>query len=160
MNFLLRFLTWLDMLPWVYSYRESELTFAMIETTHILALGFSVGIIMWLDLRLLGLTLRKQRVADVIRQFEPWAIGGFIVMVISGALLFLEEPLKCYYSTAFRIKLVMLILAGLNVLYFNWKVLRNVHEWDQVVPWKAKAVAWVSLVLWAGVIVAGRWTAY
>jgi len=59
---------------------------------------------MWLDLRLLRLAVREVPVADVIEQLEPWAIGGFAVMFVSGSLLILSEPLKCYNTVAFRIK--------------------------------------------------------
>src|SRR6266404_4128373 len=98
MSYLLRFVEWLSGVSWLAGYRESEWQFAVVETIHILGLAFSVGIIMWLDLRLLGVTMRKERVADVMRQFEPWAIGGFMVMITSGVLLFLEEPRKAYAS--------------------------------------------------------------
>src|SRR5271165_412821 len=140
--------------------RESDYPFAIVETIHILGLGFSVGTVMWLDLRLLGLAMRDAPVVDVIEQIEPWAIGGFTVMFLSGSLLILSEPLKCYNTLAFRIKVVLLILAALNVLYFHKRVMRNVDEWDRIMPWRAKMVAVLSLVLWLGVVIAGRWTAY
>jgi hypothetical protein len=115
---------------------------------------------MWLDLRLLGLAMREAPVVDVIEQLEPWAIGGFAVMFVSGSLLILSEPLKCYNTVAFRIKVVLLILAALNVLYFHRRVMHNVDEWDRHMPWRAKMVGVLSLILWLGVVIAGRWTAY
>ncbi len=74
--------------------------------------------------------------------------------------LILSEPLKCYNAVAFRIKVVLLILAALNVLYFHKRVMRNVDQWDRKMPWRAKLVGALSLVLWLGVVIAGRWTAY
>ena len=105
---------------------------------------------MWLDLRLLGLAMREAPVTDVIEQLEPWAIGGFAVMFVSGSLLILSEPLKCYNTVAFRIKVVLLILAALNVLYFHKRVMHNVDDWDRNMPWRAKMVGILSLDFVAG----------
>ena len=160
MPHLLSFVQWLNDTPISVYLRESDWPFPIIETIHILGLGFSVGTIMWLDLRLLGLAMREAPVTDVIEQLEPWAIGGFAVMFVSGSLLILSEPLKCYNTVAFRIKVVLLILAVLNVLYFHKKVMHDVDQWDRNVPWRAKMVGALSLVLWLGVVIAGRWTAY
>jgi hypothetical protein len=96
MSHLLSFVQWLNDTPLSVYLRESDWPFPIIETIHILGLGFSVGTIMWLDLRLLGLAMREAPVTDVIEQLEPWAIGGFAVMFVSGSLLILSEPLKCY----------------------------------------------------------------
>src|ERR1700719_938380 len=111
------FFQWLNDLPFSVALREDDWPFPIIETFHILGLGLSVGVIMWLDLRLIGLTLRRQRVSLVVTQLEPWALRGFAVMSLSGFLLFLPEPMKCYTAVAFRFKAVMLILTGLNVWY-------------------------------------------
>jgi hypothetical protein len=157
---LLNFVQWLNDTRISVYLRESDWPFPIIETIHILGLGFSVGTIMWLDLRLLGLAMRDAPVTDVIEQLEPWAIGGFAVMFVSGSLLILSEPLKCYNTLAFRIKVVLLILAALNVLYFHKRVMHNVDEWDRNMPWRAKMVGILSLILWLGVVIAGRWTAY
>jgi hypothetical protein len=101
-------------------------------------------------------------VSSVIKMLKPWEIVGFVTMFISGALLLLSEPLKCYTTIAFRIKVVLLILAGLNVWYFHAKVSKDMAYWDnvEVPPWRAKLVGSLSLALWFGIIVAGTWTAY
>ena len=142
MSHFLSFVQWLNDTPISVYLRESDWPFPIIETIHILGLGFSVGTIMWLDLRLLGLAMRDAPVVDVIEQLEPWAIGGFTVMFVSGSLLILSEPLKCYNTVAFRIKVVLLILAALNVLYFHKRVMHNVDEWDRICPGAQKW--WVS----------------
>jgi hypothetical protein len=142
--------------------RESDWPFPIIETVHILGLGLSVGTIMWVDLRLLGLVTKRHRVSDIVVQLEPWAIAGFAVMFVSGLLLFISEPMKCYSTVSFRLKAVMLVLTGLNVWYFHAKVYPSVAEWDEaaILPWRAKMVGFASIVLWFGIIIAGRWTAY
>lgn len=148
--------------PFSVALREDDLPFPIIETVHILALGLSVGVIMWIDLRLIGVTLKHQPVSQVVSQLEPCAIWGFVVMFLSGSLLFLAEPMKCYTATAFRLKAIMLVLAGLNVWYFHAKVYPKVADWDDapVLPWQARLVGYVSIFMWFGIIIAGRWTAY
>jgi hypothetical protein len=159
---LLDFVQWLNETPWSVFLRESDWPFAIIETVHVLGLGLSVGVIMWVDLRLMGLAFRRQPVSDVVRYVEPWAIGGFIVMFISGTLLLLAEPLKCYTRVAFRLKVVMLILAGLNLLYFDKRIRRNLRTYDEAaaLPWRARMVGYLSMALWLGIIFCGRWVAY
>ena len=159
---LVTFFQWLNETPLSVALRENDWPFPIIETFHILGLGISVGVIIWVDLRLIGLTMRSQPVSQVVSQLEPWAIRGFVVMFLSGSLLFLAEPMKCYSTIAFRFKAVMLVLTSLNVWYFHAKVYPHVAEWDEapVMPWRAKMVGYVSMVLWFGIIIAGRWTAY
>jgi hypothetical protein len=156
------FFQWLENTSWSTFLREDELAFPIIETVHILGLGVSVGLIMWVDLRLLGCVMRHKPVSAVIRALERWAIFGFGIMFISGALLFFSEPIKCYTTIAFRIKAVLLVLAGLNVWYFHSRVYRDVATWDHaaVMPWRVKMVGFLSLMLWFSIIIAGRWTAY
>ena len=142
--------------------RESDAPFPIIETVHILALGLSVGTILWVDLRLLGFVTKHYRVSDVVERLEPWAIAGFTVMFASGLLLFISEPMKCYTAISFQLKAIMLVLTGVNVWYFHAKVYPSVAGWDEGegMPWRAKMVGFVSMLLWFGIIVAGRWTAY
>jgi uncharacterized protein DUF6644 len=159
---LLHLAQWLNETRWSIFLRENDWSFAIIETVHILGLGLSVGIIMWVDLRLVGLALRGHRPADVLRQLEPWAIGGFSVMFLSGFLLLSAEPLKCYTRVSFRLKALMLILAGVNYLYFHTRVRRSLRDFDEAreLPWRARMVGYLSLALWLGIIFCGRWMAY
>ena len=156
-----RFIQWLNDTSWSVYLRESELAFPLTEAIHLIGLGISVGTIMWVDLRLLGLTMARERVSDVVSRLERWAIGGFIVMFISGLALFLGKPENYYTTTAFRIKMMMLPLAGLNVLFFHKKVYPHVAENESAdVPWQGQLAGFVSMTLWLAIIIAGRWTAY
>jgi hypothetical protein len=142
--------------------REGEWPFPIIETIHILGLGLSVGTIMWVDLRLMGLVTKRYRVSEIVGPLEPWAMAGFAVMFVSGLLLFISEPMKCFTTLSFQLKALMRVLTGLNVWYFHAKVYPGVAAWDEAViaPRPARMVGIVSIVLWFGIIIAGRWTAY
>jgi len=123
-----------------------------------LFLGFAV----LLDLRLLGVCLRRRRVSEVLAQLNPWLAAGFAVMILTGMLLFCSDPLAFFNNNFFRVKMAMLALAVLNVVAFNRTVGRNVAAWDEnpQTPGGAKVAAILSLVLWAAIVAAGRAIAY
>jgi hypothetical protein len=159
---LARFLQWLSETGFSVTLRESTWVEPIVETVHVLTLTLFLGFSVLLDLRLLGVILRRRRVSDVLAQLNPWLFAGFAVMIVTGVLLFCGDPVSFYSTIFFRVKMIMLVLAGLNVLVFNWTVGRRVVEWDQGVrpPMGAKVAAILSLVLWAAIIAAGRGIAY
>jgi hypothetical protein len=142
--------------------RESDNAFPIIESVHVLGITLLAGTIAVLDLRMLGVILREIPVRRIARAVLPLTWSGFVVMFISGFLLFWSEAAKNYTNPAFRIKLVLLILAGLNPVIFHTGVYRRAHEWElaRVAPWRARIAAIVSLTLWSGIIIAGRAIAY
>jgi hypothetical protein len=109
-------------------------------------------------MRLFGLGLRRQPVAELARDVEPWLIGSLVVMLCTGILLFLSESTKCYYSTAFSVKMTSLFLA----IVFTFTVRRKVALADEsrVRPIWSKLVAVVSVALWSGVGIGGRWIGF
>jgi len=142
--------------------RESSWVFPIIETTHVLGLSLSVGVLFVSDLRLVGLALRRRPASELWEQLKPWMVAGFIVMFSSGALLFWSQPIKAYQSVFFRAKLALLLLAALNAAVYHTTIFRRINEWDDapVPPTQARLTGWISLALWAGVIAAGRTMAY
>jgi hypothetical protein len=159
---LLSFCEWLQNESIGTSIRESVWTFPGIETVHLLALAFSVGIIIFVDLRLIGVTMNDQPVSEVFDRLQPMAVKGFIINFLSGILLFWSEPLKCYNSWYFRAKMVMLLILGVNAFLFSTSTYKTVASWDKaiVTPVAARVTGWISLLFWLGVIVMGRAIAY
>ncbi len=159
---LLAFCEWLAATSGSIALHESMYMYPLVESTHVLALTVFVGLAVILDLRLLGLVLRRVPVTDIIDRLLPWTKGGFAVMVITGILLFYAIPVRTYQSIFFRAKVVMLLLAGLNVWVFNTRVYPRVADWDLDIttPTGARRAAIFSLILWGGIIVAGRMIAY
>ncbi len=158
----LAFLEWLAATPWSIALHESLYMYPLVESTHVLALTVFVGLAVMLDLRLLGLAMRRVPVSEFLARILPWTNAGFAVMVVTGLLLFYAIPVRNYQNIFFRVKVVMLILAGLNIWIFHSRVEPSVGEWDlaPVTPRAARIAAVVSLVLWAGIVVAGRMIAY
>jgi hypothetical protein len=159
---LLGLIHWLNETAFSQYLRESEVAFPLTEAIHLIGLGISVGVVLWVDLRLLGLGMKRVRLTEVVARLEPWAIGGFVVMFVSGFLLFLGKPENYYSTTAFKVKMILLPFAGLNVLFFHKRILPGVARWDQaaVAPWQGQLVGIMSIALWIIIIVLGRLTAY
>jgi hypothetical protein len=143
------------------SIRESNY-YWMLNGTHVLGLGTSVGAIFWFDLRAMGVNMRHMRVSEVYRQINAWMLAGFAAMVITGALLFWAHAASSYSNVYFRIKLAAMLLAGVNAMYFNSRTKRGIAAWDTAVPppLRVRMAGLASIVLWAGVIAAGRMMAY
>ena len=159
---LLNLCQWLQDTSFSTGIRESVWTFPIIETIHLMALAFSVGIIIFVDLRLVGAAMKDQPVSEVFNRLQPMALKGFIINFLSGILLFISEPVKCYHSVYFITKLVLLVLLGVNALGFQFFTFPSVAAWDKaiVTPVGARLAGWVSLAFWLGVVVMGRAIAY
>jgi hypothetical protein len=161
--FLLDFCNWLQQTSLSVSIRESILMFPLLEGGHLLGISVSAGTIAISDLRMMGLVLKKESASDVFHQLIPWTTAGFLIMIITGTLLLISEPVKCYNSIWFRYKVLFLFLAGLNVLFFHSsRIYREIHEWEWASnpPRAAKLAGWISLISWGIVIITGRTTAY
>jgi hypothetical protein len=159
---LLALMKWLADSSWSVGLHESQWGYPLVESVHVWALCLFFGLAVMFDLRLLGLTMRRIPVSEVSRRLLPWTIAGFVIMVISGMLLFSAIPLRSYQNIFFRIKMVLLALAGLNVWIFHSKVYRGVTTWDLNVktPRAARVAGALSLALWVGIIFSGRMIAY
>jgi hypothetical protein len=159
---LLQAFQWLNDTGIATAIRESELIFPAIETAHVLGITLLAGTVAIVDLRLLGLVLKRERVSDIAGQVLPLTWVGFAAMLVSGALLFMAEAAKSYGNPAFRLKMLLMVAAGLNPLIFHSTIYRSVAEWDAApaTPWRARLTAGLSLTLWSAIIVAGRAIAY
>jgi hypothetical protein len=161
-HFLLSFCHWLENTPPAAALRDSVWMFDLTETVHTIGIILVAGTIMLVDLRLLGLGLKGEPVSDVVTRIVPRTLWGFGLMFITGACLFSTEAVKLYHSPAFRIKLLLLSLAGLNALIFHRTIYRQAPAWDtaRVAPPRARLAGLLSLVLWICIIAAGRAIAY
>jgi hypothetical protein len=160
--FLLSICQWVDSTRLSAIVRQSNWLFSTLDTMHTLGIVLVAGTIMLVDLRLLGLGLRSVPVAQLVARIVPSTLWGFGLMLLSGGLLFSSEAVKMYESPAFRIKMILLALAGLNALIFHRTIYRDVAHWDPAaaVPARARLAGLLSLVFWIAIIAAGRAIAY
>lgn len=153
---------WLQDTDFSSGIRYSAYAYPLIEGMHVLGLAFSVGTILWFDLRLLGITMRRDRISDVFNQLRPWMATGFLVMIVTGSLLFVSRAADAYASNYFRIKVGLLTLGALNIVIFHTTVDRQREQWDTAErpPFRARLAGLLSLILWFSIIAAGRIMAY
>lgn len=110
---------WLESTALAVLVRESAYGFPILVGIHILGLILCVGLLLWVDLRLLGVSLRGARVSEVYRGLSPWFLCGFAVMFVTGAILFTGFATSAYGNVYFRIKIAALVVAGINALIFH-----------------------------------------
>jgi len=158
----LAFFEWLAELPWSVDLHESQYAYSIIESVHVWTMAVFFGLVIVFDLRLLGWIMPKAPVSEFKNRILPWTIAAFVIMVITGTLLFFAIPLRSYQNIFFRTKMVLMVLAGLNVWFFHSRVYPKVMPWDaDAIPPKAARVAGaLSLVLWTGIVFSGRMIAY
>ena len=133
--------------------------FPLLESIHVIAIGLVIGSIMTVDLRLLGLAGVRYPVSQVTRKLIPWTWAAFVVAAITGFGMFVARASAYVENPAFQIKFMLLPLAFLNMAYFQFRTFRGVDDWDTAreMPTAARAAGAASLLLWAGIVFAGRW---
>jgi hypothetical protein len=142
--------------------RETVWGFPIVVAIHILGLTLSVGMVIWFDLRLLGVTLRNCCVSTLYRRIIPWAGTGFALMFVSGGMLLVGYATAAYGNMYFRIKAVALVLAGVNAFVYHALTERTISRWDDAarLPLPARVAGLTSILLWMLVILAGRMMSY
>ena len=141
--------------------RESALVFPVILSLHLTGMGLFGGMILMTDLRLLGIAMTKRPVSEVVNGLRPWKHLGLTLTATCGILILWSKVAIYYPNPYLRIKLARFVAIIIHALVFR-PVYRNVASLDTapVIPGRAKAAAVLSLVLWLGVLTAGRWIGY
>src|SRR6187399_3407954 len=137
---------------------ESTWMFPTIETIHVIALTTVLGMIAIVDLRLVGVGSRALAVTKLSKDTLPWVWGAFVLAAITGSLLFVSKASSYMANPYFLWKMVMLALAGFNMMYFHFFTYRTVEHWDldPTVPIGAKIAGGLSLLFWLLVVFFGR----
>jgi len=153
---------WLQHTRFATAISKSDSLFPMIEGSHILALPLSVGMIVMLDLRLLGIAFCDEPGTRLVLNLMRWCKIGFVVMFLTGGLLLVTQAGKAYGNAFFRTKLIFLLLLGINAAAYQKLFFPKMVQWNSAsgTPAGAKFCAGFSLALWIGVIVCGRTMAY
>jgi hypothetical protein len=155
---LLPFFEWCENAELIVAMRSSLWLFPVIESVHLMGLALIGGALLVVDLRLLGLGLRRQPVPALARDAERWLIGSLMVMLPTGFLLFMSSAVKCYYLPVFWLKMATLLMA----LVFTFSIRRRVAMavGTGLNPVWPKVVGGVSLLLWSTVAIAGRFVGF
>jgi len=155
------FIQWLQDTSIATAIRESALVFPIILSLHLTGMGLFGGMILMTDLRILGIALTKHPVSDVVNGLRPWKHLGLTLTATCGILLLWCKAAIYYPNPFLHIKLTLFVLIIIHALVFR-DVYRNISDLDRspVIPGRAKAAAVLSMILWIGVVTAGRWIGY
>jgi hypothetical protein len=157
----------LEVFEWVQatrlatSLRGSALVYPIVMSGHLTGMGLFGGMIAITDARLLGLAMRKYPIADLVNQLRVWKRIGGTLVITCGALLLASKAELYYYNPFYWTKMTLLLLVGVHAWVFRG-VYSNPEALDAApkIPTKAKVAACISLLLWIGLVTAGRSIGY
>jgi hypothetical protein len=155
---ILPFVTWLDGSALAQGIRDSRWLFPVIEACHLLGLAVLGGCVLIVNMRLLGLGLRGQSAGEVSRDVRPFMLASLAVMLVSGFLLFASEAIKCSDNKAFWVKMSCLVLAVIATFTIQDRAIQTSDRNSGA--FQVKLAALVSVLLWTGVGVSGRWIGF
>jgi hypothetical protein len=146
---------------WAVTIRQSAWLYPALEVVHLVGMVLLAGAAFLFDLRLLGFG-RELPVKALANHLLSWSRRGLLLVVPSGALLFITDAQALAFAPTFWLKMTLLVLAGLNALVFHQYTFASAATWNTNItaPRAAKATAAFSVVLWLGIIICGRWLAY
>lgn len=157
-----RFASWLDTFQSSTNLHESLYMYGWVESTHVLTLSLFLGMLLIIDLRLLGVGFTNIPASTLLEKLDKPMMIGFVIMVITGLLLYYAIPVRSTQSIFFRVKLILLVAAGINALLIRRMTHEQVLPWDNEIkpPRRIRVGAALSLTFWALIVAAGRMMAY
>jgi len=149
-------------LPFSESVRESFWMFPAIETIHVVAIVIVLGSITRLDMRLMGLVWQNRPVTEVSDEMLPWTWTSFVIAAIFGTMLWMSKPITYFGIAFFDVKMILILLAGINMLFFQFVTFKDVSVWDRdpIPPASARLQGALSMAFWLCVVVCGRFIGF
>jgi hypothetical protein len=153
---------WLSLAPDSQAMRESRWAFPAAVTLHLLGMVLFLGMRLVLDLRMAGMAFAGISASEMVKRVAPWSLVGAIVTVASGMALYSADSARMAANPVFQLKIAALSAALLNAWVFHAVLTRRVRDWDtgRALPAPVQASAYLSLALWAVIVVAGRFIGY
>jgi hypothetical protein len=159
---LLALARWIENVSPFSDLRGSSNGYPIVLALHLVAMALFGAMIVMTDLRLLGWAMRGRSISDVVNQLRVPKRIGFVLAVTCGASLFFSKAEEYYFNTFFRVKILLLLLVAVHAMIFRGSVYNRPEDLDAAseVPGRAKVAAGSSLLLWAGIMIAGRGIGY
>jgi len=152
---------WVHAFPSSIALRESLYAFPVALTVHLVSLAMFAGLVVMMDLRLVGVAYRGTPFSEVQSRLFPWQMVAMVVTSIAGLVLFYMQPMRYFGKVIYWLKIALIVLASVNILLFHFVTYRSIDKWDlSNAPVTAKVAGWLSIALWGGVVASGRLTAY
>jgi hypothetical protein len=151
---------WLQASSLAVFIHKTAWAFTTIQLVHVVAISLVIGTIAIVDLRLLGRASTKRPFTELARAVLPFTWVAFVVAAMAGSLLFISQATEYFVNTSFRIKLFIMVLAGINMLIFELVTVSGVQQWNlkPTPPLPARLAGAISLTCWVLVVIFGRWT--
>ncbi len=155
-------LEWIDGTQLAETIRGSEFIFPALETFHVIAVGLVLGSIAIVDMRLVGLAAHHRAISEVSHDMLPWTWVAFIAATVFGVLLFAGTPIKYVAMPFFDIKILLIVLAGINMVVFEYVTSKSKAEWDSMPtpPLAVRLTGALSLAFWVSVLLCGRFIGF
>lgn len=156
------FFDWLQNTPLAIAIADSPIAFPWIESFHVMAAAIVVGLLIYVDLRLLGRHATGRQVTKMSAASLPWIWGAFCISVVTGVLMFSQTAVKYSTNKLFLTKMILLVVAGINMGVFHFSTWKSVDKWDLQLPppSSVRFAGAASLMLWLAVIVVARWIGF
>ena len=156
------FLEWLQASSLAVFIHKTTWAFTTVEVVHVFAISMVIGTIAIVDLRLLGFASTKRPVAELSKQVLPFTWAAFVLAVLAGVLLFISRATDYFVNPVFWIKMSLIVLAGINMMIFEFITVRGVQQWnlDPTPPSPARLAGGVSITCWVLVLLCGRLIAF
>lgn len=155
--------TWLESTDLAVFVQTSAWAFPAIEVVHVIAIVLVYGVIAVVDLRLLGVAGTSRRYAALAQESLHWVWAAFAIAVISGGLMFISQASSYAGNAPFQVKMIFIVLAGLNMLIMEFVISRERHAWGTgkgSIPIAGRVAGLLSLSFWTVVVVCGRWIGF
>jgi len=156
------FCSWLDQTPLSQAIQITPWVIPAVQTVHILAIAAVMSSVLMIDLRLLGVLGREQPLARVSARFRPVIWWALPILLATGMVLVISEPIRSLANSVFQLKMALLVAAILATLCYEVPLGRDPSFWELTGGRRGavKMLAVLSLLLWVGIVFSGRWIAY
>jgi uncharacterized membrane protein len=153
---------WVDTFPSSIALRESQYAYSWVTVAHVVGVCVFAGLLVTMDLRLVGLGHLELPFARLQRRLFNWQMVGMVVTFVTGVALVYAQPLRYYDSAFFWMKMATMGLAAINALTFHHGAYASVQDWDLAPrpPREARLAGILGIILWATVVVEGRLIPY
>ena len=156
------FCAWIEQTPLSQTIQVTDWFVPTVQTVHILAIAAVMSSVLMIDLRLLGILGRDQPLARVSARFRPVIWWTLPILLVTGLLMITGEPVRSLENPSFQLKMTLLVAAIIVTLSYQAPLNKDAGFWDSSSGRRGaiKLIAILSLLLWAGIVCAGRWIAY
>lgn len=158
-----QFALWLSTTsPSVFIQEHNSWAIPTIQSIHIVGIALVMGSVLMIDLRILGLAWADQTLRETTRRFGPWLTGSLWLLLATGILMVIGEPVRELVTFSFWLKMSLVALGTLVAMIFQRAVRRHEQQWESTLVHKRsiKALAVLTFLVWACIIVLGRLIAY